>query len=288
MIATKMLGGLGNQLFQYALAKNISIKHNTEVVIDVSLYENYTLHEYSLTPFNFSQKIMKDAQLAFFRQKERKGIFYFYDGILRKIHQPKIVIEKQFNNSVITDSLKNTYLYGYWQTEKYFWDIKDILLEEFKITVPLAGKNKELANRISNVNAVSLHIRRANYITNKDTFQIHGVCSLDYYDEAMKYIASKVTDPVFFVFSDDFEWVKENLKIPYENVFVDHNDAKTDYEDLRLMNLCNHNIIANSTFSWWGAWLNLNKEKIVIAPKKWFNDITKNTTDIIPSSWICL
>lgn len=146
--------------------------------------------------------------------------------------------------------------------------------------------NEQVAQNILSVNAVSLHVRRGDYVSNLTINQFHGTCSLEYYNQAIAQIAKKVETPHFFVFSDDPEWVKSNLKIDYSITIVDHNNADKNYEDIRLMSLCKHHIIANSSFSWWGAWLCRNPNKIVIAPLKWFNDKSINTTDLIPDGWI--
>ncbi len=150
------------------------------------------------------------------------------------------------------------------------------------------GRNKDIGEMIQSFKSVSLHIRRGDYVSNKVTNQVHGVCDLNYYSHAISYIAERISNTHLFVFSDDPEWAKGNLKTEIPTFFVDNNRADKDYEDLKLMRQCKHNIIANSSFSWWGAWLNQNAGKIVIAPKKWFNDKSINTKDLIPEKWIRL
>jgi hypothetical protein len=144
-----------------------------------------------------------------------------------------------------------------------------------------------MANKISQVNAVSLHVRRGDYLQNPVTFAIHGIATLDYYQAAMQTIADSVVQPYFFIFSDDMEWVKANLKITFPRHYIEHNQGMESYNDMRLMSLCQHHIIANSSFSWWGAWLNPSAEKTVIAPGKWFAD-NKNIEDLLPAEWIKL
>ena len=130
-----------------------------------------------------------------------------------------------------------------------------------------------------------MHIRRGDYVSNPTTNKLHGTCSLEYYHNAVDIIAAKVSNPHFFIFSDDHEWARNNFKIDYPLTFVAHNNAGKNYEDMRLMSLCKHHIIANSSFSWWGAWLGSNPKKIVCAPRGWFKDKSLNTNDIIPSDW---
>ena len=157
---------------------------------------------------------------------------------------------------------------------------------EFVIKYQQDAQSQMFSDRIQSTESVSLHVRRADYIQNALTNKIHGTCDQDYYDRAIRYIAERVIDPHFFIFSDEPEWVKENLKIDFPMTVVDCNDASRNYEDLRLMSTCKHNIIANSSFSWWGAWLNPNPDKLVITPEQWFNDKKRNTKDLIPEQWV--
>lgn len=290
MIVVKLIGGLGNQLFQYAIAKKLAIQFNTEVVLDTMPFEKYKLHKYSLEHFNFNKHIATISDLSLLGLEQGNIIQKNYYRILRKIIKPVIISEKQFNfdNDIFLKAKKHTYLDGYWQTEKYFSDIRSILLADLIIKKPLENKNLEIANQINAVNSVSLHIRRADYVSNTDTLNIHGVCGLDYYFKAIEHISKEVEKPVLFIFSDDMQWVKENLQTSLDTVYVDHNNADTNYEDLRLMSFCKNNIIANSSFSWWGAWLNNHDDKIVIAPKKWFSTNERNYSDVIPSKWMQL
>ena len=156
------------------------------------------------------------------------------------------------------------------------------------LKVPLGSRNKELLSLIRTVNSVSLHIRRGDYVSNPDTNSALGTCSLEYYRHCIEHIASNVENPHFFLFSDDINWVRDNLKIKYPTTVVDGNSADTNYADLHLMSNCKHNIIANSSFSWWGAWLNNNPDKIIIAPKIWFANSPLTPKEIIPENWLKL
>ncbi len=149
------------------------------------------------------------------------------------------------------------------------------------------NKNLEIENLIKSVNSVSLHIRRTDFKNTKSN-TTHGICSLEYYGEAVKFISNKLVDPHFFVFSDDINWAKENLNLPYKLTFISGNSGDKSYIDMQLMSVCKHNIIANSSFSWWGAWLNSNMNKIVIAPRMWFfnKELNIQTNDLIPDEWI--
>jgi len=190
-----------------------------------------------------------------------------------------------YNNALRVGN--HVYVNGYWQSEKYFSSIRNQLLTELIPASELSSESQLIYDDIKNHNAVSLHIRRGDYI-NETNQSIYHTCSLDYYSKSIDLILSKVTQPKFYIFSDDFEWVKSNLNINQQIQFIEHNKGKNSYQDLILMSKCKHNIIANSSFSWWGAWLNQHENKIVIAPEKWFKSNSKKTQDLIPSTWIQL
>ncbi|MDP2842304.1 MAG: alpha-1,2-fucosyltransferase, partial [Acetobacterium sp.] len=194
--------------------------------------------------------------------------------------------EKQyhFDPEILTMS-DSVYLDGYWQSEKYFSNIADIIRNEFAVTLPQTDKNMELAQQIISCESVSLHVRRGDYVTDEKTNTIHGTCDLDYYKRCIERLTHKIHHPCFFIFSDDPEWAEQNLKITHPATFVCHNGPEKNYEDLRLMSQCRHHIIANSSFSWWGAWLGQYPDKLVLSPQKWFNEKNFNTKDLTPSTW---
>ncbi len=267
MIIVRIVGGLGNQMFQYAYAKSLQQK-GFDVQIDTSKFKTYKLHGgYQLDKYNIDLKVA--------------GIIPTF---LSLVKIKKNVKEKNllFNENLF--NLKgNEFVKGYFQTEKYFKEIREILLEQFQ----KSRKNTESTDIFSKqilgtTHSCSLHVRRGDYVSNSKNHTIHGVCDLDYYNRAIEFILSKEKQTTFFIFSDDILWAKENLKI--ENaIFVDH--KCTPHEDIYLMSLCKNNITANSSFSWWGAWLNKNKEKIVISPKQWY---VSKKTNIICDDWIKL
>ena len=271
MIIVQLLGGLGNQLFQYAMAKSLALEKKQQFSIDISSFKYYKLHHYALDHFNIEKKVYKKPN-----RYVKKMIGFFKKTTYYK--------EKDFyfNASIFDINESNIYLEGYFQSEKYFVKYEKEIRKDFEIISPLKKQTQEILQYIEKVNAVSLHIRRGDYLQHK----IHNTNKTDYYKTAMVVMESKVDNPVYFIFSDDMPWAKENFKTNCETIFVDCNDALTNFEDLKLMSACKHNIIANSSFSWWGAWLNTNKQKIVIAPQLWYNDNTINTNDVIPESWI--
>lgn len=288
MIIVQIIGGLGNQMFQYALGRCLSLKLQKEFKMDLTGFNNYKLHHYALGHLNILENI---ASLEEVKRYTFKVLFSRVTRIIKKGTKPyfkRSIVQEQSTNfdPNIFKILGNVYLKGYWQSEKYFKPIEAIIRREFTIKDQPDETNKKIALNIAHSNAVSIHVRRADYINNQTTNKVHGVCSLDYYHKAVEVVAKKIKSPIFFIFSDDHEWVKNNLKFNYPMVYVTHNLVEKNYEDLRLMSLCQHNIIANSSFSWWGTWLNPNKKKIVIAPKLWFQDKSRDASDLIPSTWI--
>ncbi|PIT89084.1 MAG: alpha-1,2-fucosyltransferase [Candidatus Levybacteria bacterium CG10_big_fil_rev_8_21_14_0_10_36_7] len=290
-IITKLQGGLGNQMFQYAIGRHLALKNNANLKLDISYYESEKMRKYGLDVFNITENFATPEEISWFNKFKRRGgkIWVLYNKIFanNKIYvQPK---HFHFDPEVLT--LKHPlYLNGDWVTEKYFKDIEDTIRKEFTVKNELTGKDKEIAKIITNTNSIGIHIRRADYITDTATTDYHGVCSMEYYDKAVKFIAQKIDNPHFFIFSDDHEWMEQNMNLDFPVTYVSHNTIDKGYADLRLLSMCQHQIIANSTFSWWGAWLNTNPNKIVLAPKKWFNKVKSNvnTKDVIPESWIKL
>lgn len=288
MIISELNGGLGNQLFQFAIARNLSLKLNIPFKLDISIYNSNTnLRQYNLSVFSFKNTLADHTDISFFSPNKAKGIARIIQTLKKTYYRP-VVIEEQnfkFNEDVLGYTNNNIYLKGYWQSEKYFSDIRSTLLDDLKITMPLRKSNEVLLDKMQSKKSVALHIRRGDYVSNEKVANYHGTCSLDYYYNAINYIAQSNEEIVIYVFSDDIAWVKANLKTKHTIYCVENN---LNYEDLRLMSSCNHNIIANSSFSWWGAWLNQSSDKVVIAPKNWFINTAINTIDLLPETWIKL
>lgn len=287
MIITRLYGGLGNQMFQYALGRQLALSRGTDFYIDTSAFERYKLHKYNLDKFCILENIAKKKFIP--RDINRNFYIRNYNLLFNKIFRKVLIIEEKemgYSPNILQSLDSNVYLMGYWQSELYFNNIRNILLDEFTLKKDLREQSMKIFEKISVSNSVSLHVRRGDYVSNSNTMKTHGVCSLNYYNQAIQLLKDKYMDLTYFIFSDDKTWVKENLKITGKTYYVDHNDAEHNYEDLFLMSSCKHNVIANSSFSWWGAWLNKNQNKIIIAPKMWFNNPEKNSKDIIPSGWL--
>lgn len=292
MLVSNIIGGLGNQMFQYAAGRTLSLRLGVQLKLDTRDFSGYQLHQgFELNRlFNCNAEIATEIDLAktLGWQKMKLAQRFLRKPQLKQFRHENYVVEPHFNYwSDISQLKDNIYLDGYWQSEQYFIEFTDKIRTEFTFKLPLSLKNNEISTHISQVNAVSLHVRRGDYANIPKTIATHGLCSLDYYRAAIDYVSAHVVQPHFFIFSDDIAWVKANLNIGSSAFFIDHNTNQESYNDMRLMSLCKHNIIANSSFSWWGAWLNQNAEKIVIAPRQWFSRPT-DTSDLIPANWIRL
>lgn len=270
-------GGLGNQMFQYALYLALK-KRGRKIKLDTSLYSFVGMHNgFELERcFNVNEPLVKYSKvhLFFLRVilKIKPSIFLYEDNL-------------QYNNGVFTTKCK--YLSGSWQSEKYFKQIENIIRKSF-IFKDIDKRNLSITEEIKSYNSVSLHIRRGDYLGNSI---YSGVCTEEYYSKAIDEIITNcsLTDNIkFYIFSDDKIYANQFIKkVKYPSVLIEHNKGIDSYKDMFLMSQCRHNIIANSSFSWWGAWLNNNPDKIVIAPKHWFN--VKNVDlykDIVPENWI--
>lgn len=282
MIVLILKDGLGNQLFQYAAAKSLAAKLNTTLKLDTQSFQKNKLRQYALSNFQIDELFVSPLERILFRLKNAYSRFFNSIGL-------KIRAFRYFERELAYDPgfLKlpdNICVEGYWQTEKNFLSISTLIRQQFQVRGEPDTVNAACITKMRLVQSVSLHVRRGDYVTDQTTNSIHGVCSLDYYQQAIAFIKSKVENPYFFIFSDDMAWVKQNLEIEGSPVeFITHNGSK-DYEDLRLMYSCKHNIIANSSFSWWGAWLNSNPGKLVTAPANWFKS-TRVNPDLLPQSW---
>lgn len=293
MIITKLMGGMGNQMFQYAIARHIAIKHNTSVVLDLSFLNNrplnadYTFRNYELDIFNIKARIANNNDFKFIKPSYYNILKYKLLNKPIPYYKQHIITQKDihFDKNILT-APNNVLLNGYWQSEKYFKNIEETIKEDFTITEPLDVKNNEVLYNIITTNSVAIHFRRGDYVSNKSTKATHGICDLKYYYEAVDCIKQKVTNPFFYIFSDDIEWVIENFKLNNNIIYIDKEKKNKSFHDMKLMSSCKHFIIANSSYSWWAAWLGYYCNKIVIAPKKWFNILSKNTQDLYVDKWI--
>lgn len=302
MIIVRINGGLGNQMFQYATGLAISMRNKSDLLLDTSdlksTKKNETGREFLLLNFNvqigiatgedfYRIKIPSTENSDLFSKIKRR-VFRITESF-KPLSQRKFIVEPYFDFCPeILNIEDNCYLSGVWQSEKYFKNIESLIRESFTLKNSPSVKTEDWVEKVSRCNSVSIHIRRGDYVDMQKTNRLHGVCSLEYYNQAIDLICKKIDNPIFFIFSDDIDWVKTNLKINCPLFYV--SDKSTpDYEELIIMSNCKNNITANSSFSWWGAWLNGNPSKIIIVPKRWFSESSNiSTRDIIPKEWISL
>jgi len=292
MIIMQLKGGLGNQLFQYSLGRCLSIKKHTPLFLDISFFHDKT-HEDHLLPhskfmlneLDLDYTICNDHDSDRLVKKSRKAFSRFK----RKIdpYNTCLFIEKGIGfDPKVFNLPKNVFVTGWFQSEKNFFPVRDLIRKEIRFKKIEDRANELMASKINSVNSVSIHIRRTDYFKNDESESYFGILGLNYYKKCVDIMRDKVFDPHFFIFSDDIDWVRKKFKISENITIVDINVNAHPAQDMRLMSLCKHNIIANSSFSWWAAYLNCNPDKIVLAPSLWFGTDPKSIKDIVPDSWI--
>jgi len=287
MIIVNLKGGLGNQMFQYAFARHLAKRNNDVLKLDTSSLEKALLvgdsyRPFSLNLFNIKNDLATPAEIA--QIKKPEGL---WSKLIRRMENRLLQVDQTniFNEAYLNQT-GDIYLDGHWQSPLFFNEITNILLSEFALKSPLSNYASDQLLEIKAQNSVAIHVRRGDYVGNSLVKRQFGLCSVDYYKKAVAKIRAEIELPKFFVFSDDIDWVKQNLSMRSDTVFVS-DPTLLDAEELYLMSQCQHNIIANSSFSWWGAWLNQNPAKIVIAPTPWFDRISFDQ-HLIPEAWIQL
>ncbi len=284
MIIVNLIGGLGNQMFQYAFGRAFSVKYNLPLALDTSEFRTYTLRRFELGNLNIHAGNARKIELFLAKKHGHAGRF------LRKFLGYRIYRESGFQHQEIRIEPRLTsYFSGYWQSYRYIESIRELLLKEFSLRDPTPEKCLPFASMIESSNSVAIHIRRGDYVSNPETNSYHGTCSEEYYREALQRVKSAIQDPHYFVFSDEIEWCKSNLSIfgPLDRVtFVDCNTSDQGFLDIFLMSKCRAHIIANSSLSWWSAWLAHDRLLEPIAPRKWFNKEDIDTSDLCPPDWI--
>lgn len=274
----KLIGGLGNQMFQYAAGFKIAHDLNTELKLDITSFasEGVTKRSFELDIFKISSKIAS--------QQEINNLKFVAPALIKNSPKAIKLVEQLTGKSRVSElnfeAVKdNSYLEGNWNSEDYFKNAETLVRKEFQFK----KANIALLAQIKGQTPISVHIRRGDYVNNPKVNHYYAHCTSKYYKKAMQIFKSKLKTPTFYFFSDDPDWVKSHFPKEKNVFFVKGNSGA---EDLFLMSNCKHHIIANSSFSWWGAWLNKNKTKIVISPKKWFENESLNTDNLVPNSWI--
>jgi hypothetical protein len=302
-VTIRLGGGLGNQLFQYAFGRRLSMANRALLYLDASGYEDVTqpdsaagLRMLGLDHFNIAGTLLR--RRSDIRPPEpwiRRKIRKYWDKFARLVEQTKpyylkqVVVEPERNHFKFDPRLYNraisgnVSLYGYWQTEKYFAEVEPIIRHELVVRDPLDEANARVAKAIESTNSISIHVRHGDNAGSIATAL--GVLPSEYFLKAISNLLNCVAQPHFFVFSDDIPWAKELLILAHPTTFVTHNGDARNYEDLRLMSFCKHHIVGNSTFSWWGAWLGKKDGQIVYAPRRYYQNIDRPNPDLYPERW---
>jgi hypothetical protein len=280
MVITKITNGMGNQMFQYAAARAHAARNKTTVRLDLMWFLYNKARKYGLSCFNLSGKRASLVQILYLR------------GMTMKDWKQSIASDRLSSTHYIERSLsfdptvlklpKKVYLQGYFQSERYFVDQEQAIREDFRFLLPLPNSCQSVLAKVLSTDSISMHIRRTDYLTvGLDQY----VLSMNYYARALEHICTKLAEPHVFVFSDDPNWALANLRLQIPMIIVS-NSQMHDYEELQLMSMCKHHIVANSSFSWWGAWLASGNEKIVIAPEHWMAEHSEiDSRDLVPTNW---
>ena len=289
MIIVKLIGGLGNQMFQYAAGKSLALKLGVPLKLDLSDLQKkaegaYTQRYFELDRFDIQAEIATADEIrAYVKNKNSK--------ILRVLQRQLPFVFKHVYFAEIGSKFMpgfnnlgpHTYLDGFWQSELYFENYRKEIQKAFTVVEKMPEDVKELQSHINSVNSVAMHVRRGDYVNLPSAAAFHGTCSKAYYEKALRKIIESKINPEVFIFSDDLAWCKENLKFDTPTHYV--NQSGHAIWDIYLMRLCNHQVIANSSFSWWAAWLNQHTNKRVFVPEYWFNNIQTNAIDILAKNW---
>ncbi len=285
MIYSRLLGGLGNQLFQYATGRALALRRGTELVLD-SRAADRAAERFRPALQHFAVQHQVGMELPPDKTRPLAYAIWRYGA-----RRPRFLRERGLGfNKTVYQAPDDTYLHGYFQSEKYFRDVTDTIREDLRIVTPPDPPNKKALGEIGAAEVpVSLHVRRGDYVEDAKGNRMHGTCDEAYYRAALNQVEARAGGEIsVFVFSDDPDWARCNLNLDRSIRVFDHNGPEQHYEDLRLMAACQHNVIANSTFSWWGGWLNPNPHKVVMSPARWFADTNVCNPDILPDGWLAI
>lgn len=284
----RLKGGLGNQLFQYAFGRAASARTGTALLLDTGFLNSkdpqITPREYALAPFRVAAKLVNAAQLRQFPLRtSRAGLWLARRGIAN--HGCRYVWERGFAyDATALEGVRLPAIFeGYWQSEKYFLSCENLVREDLRIDE--SPDFRALAQEVSDARSVSVHVRRGDYVTNAAASATHGLCPLSYYESCFEQIEAVVPNPRYYLFTDDPQWAENNEKAFGRDLVLVSRQARLQaHEELLLMSRCRHHILANSSFSWWGAWLDRRTDGLVMAPDRWFKTGT-DTADLLPARW---
>ena len=289
MIITQLKGGLGNQMFQYAFGRYLAVKNNTELKLDLTYLldrtpkENFVERDFDLPIFNIQKAIASPDEIekitGNYNLRLQRALYRVVKSISRK---STLITEPHYHfSNTAFNATDNTYLIGYGQSEKYFKPIESIIRAEFTFKHVFDTATEKMAATIRDTNSVCIHVRRADFVGHPN----HDICDINYFMHAIEIIRKEVHKPFFYIYSDDVAWCQQNMILP-DSQIIGHDYLGSVFRShFYLMLCCKHFIIANSSFAWWAVWLNTNPNKIVIAPKRWFNNKDLDTKDLIPTTW---
>lgn len=295
-VVVSLCGGLGNQLFQYAMGRALAERSAAELALDLKWFSNVigsqdtTLRSYALGAFNLPVSIQYDAPTV----SQSKSLLA---RVMRRFFKARF--QSQLNIPVLNESgfaydpstlllSSPVWLNGYWQSYRYFEPIANQIREELATPRNMSLGSRDVLDQIKNSDSICIHVRRGDYVSNVHAAATHGVCGVDYYSKGVSLVSKGLSSPHCFVFSDDPDWVRENIRFECPITVVDVNGPDDAHQDLWLMAACKRFVIANSSLSWWGAWLGSSDSKVVIAPKNWFLSGQHDTKDLIPVEWVRL
>ncbi|MHC5003898.1 MAG: alpha-1,2-fucosyltransferase [Planctomycetota bacterium] len=285
MIVVNVFGGLGNQMFQYAAGRRLAHVRGTELRYDASALAG-TTRQLQLDAMRIAAGPATPEQLATVRGRARRRWRRLLERARTRPGDLRYVREHGFRfDPSVLDLPDDVYLDGYWQCERYFDDVADLIRAELELREPPDEADRRVLELVESVCSVSVHVRRGDFVSDPRASRYHGVCDADYYLRATALVAGLVDRPHFVVFSDEPDWARANLDLGHPTTIVDHNGPDRGPHDLRLMSRCRHHVIANSSFSWWAAWLDPRPDAIVCAPKRWFADPRPDTSTIVPERW---
>lgn len=287
----ELTGGLGNQLFQYAAARALCIRESRSLYFAWHLHRSNTARSYMLDHYRLGAEVhpapLGRAVLCGLGLRspllgKKAGELWRRLCFLDPLREPR------FSYTPLVSTAKGVVLDGYFQSWRYFADQQDQVRADLTLRTPLMGRSAELLARIRADHAVCVHVRRGDYVANPVNVAYHGALDLSYYQRALEALGAATEGAVLYVFSDDPAWCREHIKLDRPTVVVEPSHPDRPWEDLGLMSACRHFVVANSSFSWWGAWLSTFAGKRVVAPKVWFSGADHDTSDLCPPDWIRL
>jgi len=297
VIVVKLQGGLGNQMFQYAVGRELQRRNGGELALDLTQLldrfprNNVVVRDYNLDIFDIQPRLTVLSQLA---RHLPVPLLYMHaaSALARALDQAglqRYISEPVSSREEVLEARGNVYLDGHWQSPKYFAGREDVLRREFRVKRALSPAGERVAAQMASTDSICVNVRRTDYVTVQAAIEMHGFVGKGYYDRGIEQIAPRLSNPHIFVTSDDLEWCRENLRFKYPTTVLGHEYKGYKFgEELALMVRCKHFLIPNSSFAWWAAWLKPSEDKIVACPRNWFRDPKIDSSDLIPPEWIRL